>query len=200
MIYRASTAAAVLLTAVALLETASAQKLEVKTESDPKADFSAVKTYAWRAPVPIKRDVPPDAISNPTLSDEALGPHIIAAVDRQLQARGLRKVEPDTADVHVVYLGAISNAVSSSYLGEHYGYITGWGSPVAAGLAPTTSLTGYQKGTILVDLVQRSANRAIWRGSVEAKIAEGRRLEDRIKRIDEAVERIFQRFPIRPRG
>jgi hypothetical protein len=189
-----------LLVAIALVGVTAAQKLEVKTESDPKADFTVIQTYAWRPAPPIKRDTPPDAISNPTLSDEALGPHIIAAVDRQLQARGLRQSDPETADVHVVYLGAISSAVSSSYLGEHYGYITGWGSPVPAGLAPTTSLTGYQKGTIVVDVVQRAANRAIWRGSVETKIAEGRRLEDRIKRIDEAIERIFQRFPIRRRG
>ena len=198
--HRATTVTAALLIAVAFLETSAAQKLEVKTESDPKADFSVIQTYAWRPALPIKRDTPPDAISNPTLSDEALGPHIIAAVDRQLQARGLRKVDTESADVHVVYLGAISNAVSSSYLGEHYGYITGWGSPVAAGLAPTTSLTGYQKGTIVVDIVQPAAKRAIWRGSVETKIAEGRRLEDRIKRIDEAIERIFGRFPIRKRG
>jgi len=200
MIYRAATLTLTLLTAGLLLETTAAQKLDVKTESDPKADFTVIQTYAWRPAPPIKRDTPPDAISNPTLSDEALGPHIIAAVDRQLQARGLRKTDTETADVHVVYLAAVSNAVASSYLGEHYGYITGWGSPVAANLAPTTALSGYQKGTIVVDMVQRAANRAIWRGSVEAKIAEGRRLEDRIKRIDQAVEKIFQRFPVRRRG
>jgi hypothetical protein len=188
------------LTAVVFLETTGAQKLDIETNADPKADFTAIRTYAWRAPLKFIRDTPPDALSNPTLSDEALAPHIVAAVDAQLQARGLVKAEPDEADVHVVYLAAITSKMSSTYLGEHYGYITGWGSPVPAGMAPTTSITAYQKGTIVIDVVQRSGNRAIWRGSVGTKVAEGRKLEDRIKRIQEAVERIFQRFPIRPRG
>jgi hypothetical protein len=188
------------LTAGVLLETPGAQKLDIETNTDPKADFTTIRTYAWREPAKFLRDTPPDALSNPTLSDEALAPHIVAAVDQQMKARGIVKVEPDVADVHIAYLAAITTKTNSSYLGEHYGYITGWGSPVPAGMAPTTSLTGYQKGTIVIDVIQRSANRAIWRGSVGTKVAEGRKLEDRVKRIHEAVNRIFERFPIRRRG
>ena len=182
-----------------LTSAAVAQKLEVKTEQDPKADFQSIKTYAWLTPTPIIRNAAPGAPSNPTLSEEAIAPYIVAAIDRQLAARGLVKAPLDQADIQVVYVAAISSAVSSSYLGEHYGYITGWGSPIIAGAAPTTALTGYDKGTIVVDVVTPSAKRAIWRASVATKIELVRAHEDRVKRIDTAMQRVFEKFPIKAR-
>jgi hypothetical protein len=176
---------------------AGAQKLEVKSHRDPNADFTTISTYAWLAPVPMVSNVAPDAPSNPTLSQEALGPHIIAAVDRQLAARGLTKVGHDAADVHVAYFAALTTGVSQTYLGEYYGYVTGWTSSVPAAFAPSTSMTVYEQGTVVVDLVHRASNRAIWSGAVVTRINQEHTLEKRIARINEGAERIFQRFPIR---
>jgi Domain of unknown function (DUF4136) len=105
-----------------------------------------------------------------------------------------------TKDVHVAYLAALTTGISQTFLGEYYGYVTGWGSPIPPGLAPSTSTTIHQKGTIVVDIVERAAKRGIWHGSVATRIEQERRLEDRVKRINEAVDRIFQRFPIKPHG
>jgi hypothetical protein len=179
-----------------LVAAPGAQKLEVKTHQDPKADFSTIRTYAWLPPVPIVRNVAPDAVSNPTLSQEAIGPHIVAAVDRQLAARGLTQADRDSADVHVVYFAALTVGFNDSYLGEHYGYITGWPSPIPPGFAPSTSMNVYEKGTIVVDVVHRASKRGIWRGSVVTQVPQERTLEKRIERINEASERMFQRFPV----
>jgi Domain of unknown function (DUF4136) len=179
---------------------ADAQKLKVDSHSDPKADFAAIKTYAWLPPPPMVRNYAPDAVTNPTLSQEALGPHIVAAVDRQLAARGLVKVDRDSADVHVAYFAALTNSISQTFLGEHYGYITGWASPFAiGGAAPSTSVSMHEKGTVMIDMVQRATNRAIWSGSVMTKINHEHTLEKRIERINEGAERLFERFPIRPK-
>jgi uncharacterized protein DUF4136 len=174
-----------------------AQKVEIKTYKDEKADFSAIKTYAWLPPAPIVQNVAPE-LSNPTLSQEALGPPIMAAVDRELAARGLKQTDRDTADVHVTYFAALTTGFSQTYLGEYYGYVTGWGSPIAPGLAPSTSTTIYEKGTVLVDIVQRAAKRAIWRGTAVTRINQDRTLKERVVRINDAAERMFERFPIRP--
>ena len=184
---------------VALAGGAAAQKLDVKTHRDPKANFSQIRTYAWLPPPPMVRNVAPDAVSNPTLSDEALAPHITAAVDRQLAARGLTKTSADTADVHVVYFAALSVGFNQSYLGEHYGYITGWAMPIAPGYAPSTSVAVYEKGTVLVDLVDRALKRAIWRGSVVTRISQEHTLEKRIERINEGAARMFEKFPLKPK-
>jgi hypothetical protein len=177
---------------------AAAQKLDIKTDIDRSADFSTIRTYAWLPPAPVVRNVAPDALSNPTLSQEALGPAITAAVDRQLTARGLVQAPADVADVHVVYFAALTVGFNQSYLGEYYGYVTGWGSPIPADLAPSTSMTVYEKGTVLIDVVNRATKRAIWRGTVRTRVHQEHTLEKRVERINEGAERLFRQFPIRP--
>jgi hypothetical protein len=173
-----------------------AQKLEIKTNRDPTADFSAIRTYAWLPPAPLLKNVASESVSNPTLSQEALGPPIMAAVDRELAARGLVKAPADQADIHVAYFAALSTGFDQTYLGEHYGYLTGWGSPIPEGLAPSTSMTVYEKGTVLIDVVDRAVSRALWRGTVVTRIEHEHTLEKRIERINDGTARLFRDFPI----
>ena len=176
-----------------------AQKVEIETNVDKTADFSAIRTYAWLPPPPVIQNVAPGAASNPNLTQEVLGPHIVESVNRQLRARGLTETDRASADVLVAYAAALTTGFSRTYLGETYGYVTGWGPPVPLGLAPTVSGNVYEQGTVVVDVVQRASNRAIWRGSAVTRVQHGRTLDERIKRIDDAAKRLFDRFPIRPR-
>lgn len=186
------------LAACTLGPTVSAQKFEIKTNQADKTDFKAFKTYAWLPPVAMVRNVAPDAVSNPTLSEEALAPALVAAIERELAARGITKAPFDTADLHVAYLAALSVGFSQSYLGEYYGYITGWASPIPIGIAPTTGVTVYEKGTVLVDIVDRAANKAIWRGTAMTHIAQEHTVEKRIERINEATKKMFDKYPVKP--
>jgi hypothetical protein len=175
-----------------------AQKLEIETHKDPAADFTAIRTYGWLPPAPIIRNVAPGSVTNPTLSQEALGPPIVAAVDRELAARGLTRVDGEGADAHVTYFAALTVGFSQTYVGEYYGYVTGWASPIAPGLAPSTSMTVYEKGTVLIDMVNGARARAIWRGTVRTRVHQEHSLEKRIERINDATARLFRQFPIRP--
>ena len=177
---------------------AIAQKVEIKTNQAPNTDFKVFKTYAWLPPVPVVKNVAPDAVTNPTLSEEVLMPALVAAVDRELAARGFTKAAAASADVHVAYFAALSVGFNQSYLGEHYGYITGWASPIPIGLAPTTNVTVYEKGTVLVDIVDRAANKAIWRGTALTRIAQEHSVEKRIERINEAAKKMFEKYPVKP--
>src|SRR5262245_18758812 len=185
--------------AFAFVAAVDAQKLEVKTNQDPKADFTAIRTFAWLPPAPMVGNVAPDGLTNPTLSQEALGPHIVAAVNRELKARGWVETDKDKADVHVVYFAAMTTGVNQTYLGEYYGYVTGWASPLALGYTPSTSSTVYEKGTVIIDIVQRESKRAVWRGSVVTRIVQERTLEKRVERINEAARRAFEKFPVKPK-
>jgi hypothetical protein len=175
------------------------QKLQIKTNSDPKADFASVKTYAWLPPAPLVKNVAPDGLSNPQLTQEVLGPHLVAAVNRELTARGWVEGPRDTADVHVVYFAALTTGFNSTYLGEYYGYVTGWAMPIAPGYTPSTSSSVYEQGTIVFDIVQRESKRAIWRGTAVTRIVQERTLDKRIERINEAAHRMFEKFPVRAR-
>jgi uncharacterized protein DUF4136 len=178
--------------------TIAAQKVEIETNRDEKADFTKIKTYFWLPPAPLVKNTT-DALSNPNLSQEVLGPHIIAAVDREFARRGFTQTDnKEAADVLVAYFAALTVGFSRTYLGEYYGYVTGWGSPIPPGFAPTTSSTIYEQGAIVIDVVDRAANRAIWRGVARTRVHQDRKLDTRIERINDAAERMFQKFPIRP--
>ena len=103
------------------------------------------------------------------------------------------------ADVHVVYFAALTTGFNSTYLGEYYGYVTGWASPIAPGYTPSTSSSVYEQGTIVYDIVQRESKRALWRGTAVTKIVHERTLDKRIERINEATHRMFEKFPVRPK-
>ena len=165
--------------------------------SGTSADFAAIRTYAWLPAPPAPKSVASDSLQNPTLTQEVLGPHIIAAVDRQLQRRGLRPAALDSADIQVVYYAALRVGFDESFLGENYQYVTGWPSPIAPGLAPRTSMTVYEQGTIVVDIIQPAQKKAIWRATMRTRVNQENTLEKRIARIDDAVDRAFERFPIR---
>jgi Domain of unknown function (DUF4136) len=188
-----------LLAACGIVVAVGAQKVDIKTHRDPKADFTAVKTYAWLPPAPLVKNVAPDALSNPTLSQEALGPPIVAAVTRELTSRGLTEASAETADVQVVYFAALTVGFNNTYLGEYYGYVTGWASPIAPGYTPSTSMTVYERGTVIVDVVHRASKRAMWRGTAATRIHQELTLAKRTERINEAAKRMFRDFPIRPR-
>ncbi len=187
--------------ALAWASAGAAQKIQVDTHRDDRADFTAIKTYAWLPPVPVVPNAAPGSITNATLSQDVLRPHLVAAIDRHLALRGLTQTDRDLADVHVVSYTVLTASVSHTYVGEYYGYVTGWASPIAPGYAPSSSVTIHEKGTAVIDLVQRTTNRAIWRAVVASRIEQERSLEQRIARINQAVDRMFERFPIaRPKA
>ena len=74
------------------------------------------------------------------------------------------------------------------------------GSGDSPGLAPTSSLTVIETGTIIVDIVQRDPRKAIWRGTMKTRVNQENTEEKRVARINEATERVFRDFPVRPKN
>ena len=179
------------LTAVVMV---AGQKLDVKVDVDKAADFKAVTTYSWLKSPPLKTNIAPDAVTNPNLTQEVLGPHIIAAIDKQLVNRGMRQVEAGP-DVRVVYYAGLDVGIDASELGSYYQYTTGWMTTTSTGALPSTSFHTYEQGSIIVDVIDHASNKAIWRGSISTRIKQETTQEKRIDRIDEAMERMFARFP-----
>jgi hypothetical protein len=194
-VMRGPAAAAVLLF-VGLVGLA-AQKIEVTVNQDKTANFKSIKTYAWLPTPPLPKSVASEELANPNLTPEAIGPHIQAAVNRQFASRGLTAADQNAANVQVIYYAAMTVAFDRSFLGENYGYVTGWPAPIPPGLAPSTSNTVYERGTIVVDVIDPAAKKAIWRGIMKTRVNQENTQERRIARINEAIDRIFEKFPIR---
>jgi len=173
---------------------AAAQKVKIETHRDEKANFTSLRTYTWLPSPPSPRIVAPDAKGDPTLTQEVLGPHIIAAVDRELAARGLTKIESGEPDVKVVYYANLAVNMDAAQLGSYYQYTTGWG--VLVGTTATTSTEVYERGSVVVDVVSRELNKAIWRGSAATRVNRENNLDKRVARLNEAIADMFEKFPI----
>jgi hypothetical protein len=84
----------------------------------------------------------------------------------------------------------------ADFLGAHYGYLTGWGSPLM-GATPTTNLRVLEEGTLVIDILRRDRTTAIWRGTARGAIDRSRTQAERLQVLDDAVRKLFNRFPPR---
>src|SRR5512143_580122 len=86
----------------------------VTYDYDRAADFSRFRTYSWVRGTPVK--------------DELNHKRIVSAVDTQLAARGMTRVEGrERSDVFVSYHAAFDESVQINAFGS------GWGGPGFAG-------------------------------------------------------------------
>ena len=186
----------VLIGVSALAALATAQKIKVESQFDQKADFAAIRTYSWLPSPPIKRETAPDAVTDPGLSHEVLGPHIQKAVDRELAARGLKRIDSSEPDVQVVYYASLNIGMATADIGSYYMYTTGWALPPVP--QSTINLEVFERGTIVIDMIRRNSKTAIWRGTVGTNVNSENGLDKRVARIDDAMARVFERFPLKP--
>ena len=124
---------------------------------------------------------------------------IVEAVERELTARGLTKVAADP-DLIVVYLAAsgpnlqVANVPYYTVANPAYSGLV-WGG--------SSMMWNVTTGTLVIDLVDRKTNRAVFRGTVEevlqrapsADMAADAKLVS--KPINKAVANIFKKYPVK---
>jgi len=186
----------VLLCAVALTTTAvlEAAGVKVKTEYDRGADFAALRSYSWLPTPPYATQISPD-VGDKFLSQEIIDAPLRATVDQALAAKGLKPAaDAATADCFLVYYAAFGTTINANVLGEHYAYITGWGSPLV-GATPTTALRVLEQGTVVLDILNRDKKVAIWRATATGAVDRDQTDQQRARRLKEAVADMFKKFP-----
>jgi hypothetical protein len=159
---------------LAAIGTALAQ--QVTTDFDHQANFGQYKTYSWQE-VKVKNSLWNDRIKN--------------AVDAQLQAKGLTRVESG-GDVAIV---AIATTQTQRTLNTFYnGFGGGWRWRGFGGMGEaTTTEQDYKEGTLIVDLYDAKTKQLIWRGSAEDTLSN--KAEKNEKNLDKGVAKMFKKFP-----
>jgi uncharacterized protein DUF4136 len=139
---------------------------------DRSANFAAYHTYMW------------EASPNPAQGD--WNQRILDAVDKQLQAKGLTKVNSNP-DLWVVY----SNSIRDEKQVVGVGYVPGptWGSSGPAGHNTFIS----KVGTLVVELADTKDKQLLWRGSVSDTITDNS--NKNTKTLDKAVAKLFKGYP-----
>ena len=148
--------------------------MQVNTDFDRTANFSAFKTYSWREGTKVP---------NPLMHDR-----VIAAVDAQLVKSGLQRVDSG-GDLTVTYHAATNESmdIQTFTTGGTYGCWGGCMSTSSTQVRPVTT------GTLIVDLVETSSNRMLWRGTGSDTVTGDP--QDTERKINEVVQRMFSSFP-----
>ena len=160
---------ATLLGLACMLVSTAARAQDVSYDYDRAADFAAHKTYAW--------------VNGRPLGDEINDRRIVAAVERQLGAKGMRKAEAIAgADLLVTYYAVVGQDVriEQNRLGPR------WASARAERVAV---------GSLLVELIDARSHAVVWRGLASRDLNANASPEQREKNISQAVEKLFKHYP-----
>jgi len=163
-----------------LVITSAAVAQKTNVDWDRQANFSIYHTYMWqKSPHPAK------GFWDQRITD---------AVDKQLQAKGLTKVDSNP-DMYVTYSNSIHNQKEVIGTGYNMGPYWGWGP--WGGPTTTTYNTWVTKiGTLVVELSDPKEHELLWRGSATDTISDNS--NKNIKNLDNAVNKLFKDYP--PKG
>lgn len=165
---------------------AAAFAQKVKVGYDKSADFSRYESYT---------------LTHPSISPARpmLYASIVGSIEHELTRKGLTRAETD-GDLIVLPFGAMEFGMNTPagipILPTYSGpppiiNATMWTG--AAGSLPSSGIY-VPKGSLTIDLVDRSANKVVWTGTVRVNLDIERKKES-FELADKAVIKLLNRFP-----
>jgi hypothetical protein len=159
------------LVAVAMV-TAVAFADQIRVDYDHSVNFGSYHTYSW-----LKVET-----SNPFLDTR-----VKDAVNQELAAKGWTEV-PSGGDVALV---AVQTTRTKREVNTFYDGFGGWRM---GGIGnATTTVQHYKVGTLVVDMLDGSSKKLIWRGSSSSACSGNP--EKNTKNLDKEVQKMYQHFP-----
>jgi hypothetical protein len=157
-----------------LLGAGSALAQKVSVDFDKGTDFTKYKTFAWAIGTPAE---------NPMVHQR-----IVAGIEAQLAAKGLRKVESNP-DIAIIYHAATDTQVSVNAMGG--GPFGGWRWGTG-----TATVDKVPVGQLVVDIGDMNTKKFVWRGTASGTISS--KQEKNEKTLNTALTKMFQNFPQPP--
>lgn len=168
--------------ALLLIPMACAPTPRVRTNSDPSANLSLYKTYAFASQPGTNRN----GTSTPFTS------YFEDSISRQMDARGYRKVdsEPDLLVNFSTNVQERTDLPSSpSAMGQgYYGYRAGMYA------SPDIRALQYRIGTANIDVADARHKKLLWEGVAEGELT-AEMLQNADTAIDKVVAEMFAKFP-----
>ena len=164
---------------------AFAQKIYV--QYDPEYMTGGIETFGWKS-----TEETSVAKDNPLLHSR-----ILNGIEYHLSLGGFSEVESDP-DVWVTYHTSAKEKVVLNTDHWGYGYPSSWGYygqayPYGGYSASTTTVSTYEKGTLIVDVWDAKSNQLIWRG-IAANIAVTDNTAKMEKKIDTSLRKIVEEW------
>ena len=170
--------------ALMMLGTAFGQ--DIRYNFDKNTDFSKFKTYKWVA------------IKDAAKVNDILDGEIKAAIEKELAAKGLTKVDADPADLYMGYQAAVGEEKQFTSYGTDWGYGSGWYRGGWYGPSSTTT-TGQTStiyiGQLAIDMYDTKNHDLVWRGVASKTIDPKAKPDKQQKNITKAVSKLLKKYP-----
>lgn len=148
--------------------------MEINSEYPPEVSFEGFETYAWRerGADEGRRRIAPVAIRQ-----------LVASVDRELAAKGYRRVESDP-DFLVDFVVASQDRVGQNVVitDERMGWVSG-----------RSDVYVEREGALVLLINDPKSERVLWRGWATDVVDPD--IDRIVKKVDEAATKILARFP-----
>jgi hypothetical protein len=172
-----------LLIALALFFTACSS-ISVDTDYNPAYDFHANKRFVM-AYKPVE--------GSDTLTDD----RIMAAITAQMERKGFTHVKASSTALQVHFKKSVTTKteIETDYSYGMYPY-----GRRGAMLMPTTTVSTYEEGKLVIDIVDPSTDKVVWRGIGTDSLDSFDTPAERTAYINDVIAQIMQNFPpeVRP--
>jgi len=174
------------LTLLLVIHAVGAFAQKVKTGHDKSVDFKRYTSYTWAEP-----GSPP---TRPMLYATVVG-----SIDHQLQSKGLTKTQSN-GDLILIPAGGmefgLNTAAGTPILGTYSASppaidATMW---TGAGGSSSSAAPYVPEGTLVLNLVDRSANKIVWTGTVKLNL-DMEQKQKSLDLVDKAIAKLFKEFP-----
>ena len=188
--YRHHGALAALAVLVLLLITACSSGISVRSDIDPKADFSQYKTWNFFDQLGIEGGY----------NSPIFGEHFRAAIKREMNQRGYRMADNPDLLVNVTIQSdekvRMSTYTTPYMSGAYYARPGGaqYGSALGVGVGVGSRATKTTEASVFIDLVDNQRDRMSWQGVavIDANDKVAQQLRDAIYT---AVNVVFDQYP-----
>ena len=158
--------------------------VQVRTQSAPEFTTTGHQTFHI-LPVPTRADGANLDSNDPMLTNSITNRALRDDVRQALEARGYRPADGTRADLDVAIYAATNQALDIRTY--NYGYTwRGWPREY-------TTVTPYEKGTVIVDLVDPSTMQLLWRGQGVAEVSENP--NHQVTELGKVVNKIAKKLP-----
>jgi hypothetical protein len=179
-----------LLALAALLASACASGISIRSDEDPSADFGRFSTWGFFDELGIEGGY----------NSPIYGEHFRAAISREMNQRGYRVGDDPDLMVNVTIRTddkVKMSTYTAPYMSGHYYQRPGgasYGSALGVGVGVGSRATKTTEASVFIDLVNTEKNRIAWQGvaviDVNDKVAQ--QLRDSIYT---AVNKVFGQYP-----
>ncbi len=158
--------------------------LKTSYDYDKQTDFTKYKTYGYTE----------EALKLPI--QEINRNRLIAAIDREMTARGLSKSE--NPDVLIDLIGKTQQKRDATATTTGTGYYSPWRYSYGVGFTTTQiNVNEYVEGTLFINMVDKQSDKLVWQGRGTKVLNEKANPDKREKNINDAVAAIFKHYPKR---